>query len=442
MHLDKNININLETYSELNEETKKILHSFFRKNEKYDKLATFEKSNLYSFTNKKVNYHIKFSRDLLCTFATDTNTYYYHFSNAKKLGSGAYGTVFMGQSLVHDHDMMVLDKDVKAIKKQELKGIDKEDIEREYNFITKIPYMKGFGMVDSLEHGKCYNYMVMNKIDGNELSKEIFPQCSGIHSIYLRLADPNFKKIIANHYIGKIMINALTSLNIISNEGIIHNDIKYENLLINPINDMITIIDFGLSFTKADKAIFYGSPLFCAPEKFVQEYDHELDQKVDVYSLGIIFRLLSCDINLINKLKKLLTLNDVTKDRANDYLLKTTLPVEFDPEVKRNLRSSGIDTDAFAKLLEKMCCPHPEDRISAQDALEECMTIFVKKKEIEMMYLIAKRQRYGYGFFTERLPKRAVENILNHAGLLSSCYQTPMYDVYEKQNSNLHAHRS
>ena len=79
-------------------------------------------------------------------------------------------------------------------------------------------------------------------------------------------------------------------------KGVIHRDLKPGNILINDFGE-VKIADFGLArsleqdfkLTKTGEVV--GTPLYMAPEQFL---GHELDHRVDIYSLGIMaFELLS-----------------------------------------------------------------------------------------------------------------------------------------------------
>ena len=72
--------------------------------------------------------------------------------------------------------------------------------------------------------------------------------------------------------------------------GIVHRDLKPANILIND-EDLVKIVDFGVSaalnadthLTKTGYVI--GSPKYMAPEQILGK---EIDQRADVYSLGVI----------------------------------------------------------------------------------------------------------------------------------------------------------
>ena len=84
--------------------------------------------------------------------------------------------------------------------------------------------------------------------------------------------------------------HAARGLDAIHAEGIVHRDVKPENILITPDHD-VRLMDLGLarSSTGTDRVTltgqFVGSPAYCPPEQFMGEA--VLDARSDLYSLGV-----------------------------------------------------------------------------------------------------------------------------------------------------------
>jgi serine/threonine protein kinase len=72
-------------------------------------------------------------------------------------------------------------------------------------------------------------------------------------------------------------------------EGVIHRDLKSQNIILDPTN-RIKIIDFGLARTAhmegmTATGLIMGTPEYMAPE---QVSGKRIDERADIYSLGII----------------------------------------------------------------------------------------------------------------------------------------------------------
>ena len=87
------------------------------------------------------------------------------------------------------------------------------------------------------------------------------------------------------------MINILNAVNIIHSKGIIHCDLKPQNIFINKEFD-IKIIDFGISSIDGKRELInYGSLNYCSPEQINME---KVTVQTDIFSLGIIlYKLLT-----------------------------------------------------------------------------------------------------------------------------------------------------
>ncbi len=89
-----------------------------------------------------------------------------------------------------------------------------------------------------------------------------------------------------------IMVQILRALEFVHSRGLVHGDLKPENVLVaqNPVTgeDVAKVIDFGLTKREKDfggKKIF-GTSFYIAPETILGS---QVDRRTDLYSLGVVF---------------------------------------------------------------------------------------------------------------------------------------------------------
>jgi serine/threonine protein kinase len=96
----------------------------------------------------------------------------------------------------------------------------------------------------------------------------------------------------------RIMIQICTGLAVAHKNGVIHRDLKPDNifLLPGPLGEFVKILDFGIAkIIRAEGDIthltamgfFVGTFRYAAPEQCLDE--GEIDQRADIYSLGVLF---------------------------------------------------------------------------------------------------------------------------------------------------------
>ena len=116
-------------------------------------------------------------------------------------------------------------------------------------------------------------FIIMNHIDGQNLK------------YYITSYGP-IEPLLAIHYI----LQAAQGLDAACKIGVVHRDIKPQNILINN-KGVVKIVDFGLSRSKESPTItssdkFMGTAYYTAPEQVMSS--HSADIRSDLYSLGIV----------------------------------------------------------------------------------------------------------------------------------------------------------
>ena len=183
------------------------------------------------------------------------NDNYYYYNTP--LGYGSFSIVFKGYNYTNNK--------VVAIKKI-TKIIDKKHFNNEINLMKSISHNNILKLYDVAYKTKKEIYFILEFCDGGDLSDYIDTELTQFDSKY-------FYEI-------------LDSLEYLYKKGILHRDIKPQNILIN--ENSIKISDFGFAKTFEKNEIittFCGSPLYMAPEIIL---NHEYNCYSDIWSLGVV----------------------------------------------------------------------------------------------------------------------------------------------------------
>ena len=105
------------------------------------------------------------------------------------------------------------------------------------------------------------------------------------------------KKNLDEKTILNIIHNLLLGLKHLHSKGIMHRDLKLENILMRSKDNVedIVIVDFGLASFVDQKNLLYrrcGTPGFVAPEIIVLNKNERYNEKCDIFSIGVIFYFL------------------------------------------------------------------------------------------------------------------------------------------------------
>ena len=88
-----------------------------------------------------------------------------------------------------------------------------------------------------------------------------------------------------------VLAQTIAGLSYAHREGIIHRDVKPDNLMVNE-RGQVKIMDFGISRIKGSRRLThagqnFGTPLYAPPEQ-IESGRGEIDERSDLYSLGIM----------------------------------------------------------------------------------------------------------------------------------------------------------
>ncbi|SGZ37879.1 uncharacterized protein HGUI_00079 [Hanseniaspora guilliermondii] len=182
------------------------------------------------------------------------------YKNFTEIGHGASGAVFKADD----------NTETVALKKINIKSHPNKDL-----ILLEIETMKKYTHDNVIEFKNAFFFtselwVSMEFMDGGNL------------------ADVVMNCVLSNNQIGFICKKVLGGINFLHKNGIIHRDIKSDNILINEKGE-VKISDFGFcALIREDQGkrnTMVGTPYWMAPEVVNRQ---NYDQKIDIWSLGIM----------------------------------------------------------------------------------------------------------------------------------------------------------
>ena len=231
---------------------------------------------------------------------------------SKKIGQGGMGSLFLAhhQNLNRKVVIKVLPPQ-SATKKKNL-----ERFLREARAAAKLEHPNIVQVLNVDKSPEGLYYIIMQFIDGKNLDEAI-------------KARGAFKWKDAT----RVILESSEGLKLAHSNGIIHRDIKAENIMLNE-NGIAKVADFGLAKDQntnvniTKDGAFIGTLLYMAPEIGRIK---DIDGRVDIYSLGITYYYLLTGTQPFRGFK---TMELLTK-RAHD---KINPPEKYVPTIPRDVR--------------------------------------------------------------------------------------------------------
>ncbi len=166
---------------------------------------------------------------------------------------------------------------IKAVKKSQLSSEELDLARREIEVLKCCQHPNIVRLLDVFENMK-YIYIVMELLTGGDLYS------------YLEKRDFN----IPEEQAYRILYSLASSLHYIHSYGIIHRDLKLENVIVagNLDDSNVKLLDFGLSMVGGPNQTskdLLGTMGYMAPEVLLKQ---SYNKSVDVWSLGVIAYIL------------------------------------------------------------------------------------------------------------------------------------------------------
>ena len=266
----------------------------------------------------------------------------------KLLGVGGMGRVYLAE-----HQKLGRKMALKLLHPQY--SSDPEIVRRFFNearAVNQISHPNIVEIVDFVEDPHGFNYFIMELLDGRDLRQ-------------VRDSDGTFL-LERTVEIGKQVASALAAAH---EQGIVHRDIKPDNVVLLPREDkphFIKLLDFGIAklltgVAQKDQTrlgLVLGTPGYMSPE---QAIGRQVDGRSDIYSLGVLLFWM-----LLDRLP------------SAGYLPMQPLPSGDPPPepLERNARGQPVPT-ALAELVQRCLRFSADERVQSMKQVRDELTWLV-----------------------------------------------------------------
>ncbi|CAD8090617.1 unnamed protein product [Paramecium sonneborni] len=246
----------------------------------------------------------------------------------KLVGAGTYGKVYRVKNKI-DYNIYA----VKTFEKQLINSLDdQEGLVKEIGLLRSLDH-RGIIKLHEVYESEQFVFLVFEFLQNKNLNDTLEKGVS--------LGESQAYNIIKD---------LLETVLYIHEQGILHRDLKPDNILQRNETQKYVIIDFGLAdnYREDGQYLFKkcGTPGYCAPEIL---WNQIYDQKVDIYSLGVI-------------LYEMLTGQNPFYSKNYDERIMLNKESKFDYS-KVKVSYNALD------LLQGMLHKNPQKRFSAKEAL-------------------------------------------------------------------------
>jgi serine/threonine protein kinase len=239
-------------------------------------------------------------------------------------GSGSMATVYIGRDLETNRLYAVKVLSRQAAAESELV----ERFQREFELLTRL---SGPHVVSPVDFGedKGALFIVMDYVDGHNLKHAVL---TGGPFALPRAVD------VTEQAAGAVAVAA--------DRGIVHRDIKPQNLLLS-VDNTVKLTDFGLARSHESRDItvtgfFVGTPFYVAPEQV--ENSRGADVRADLYSLAcVFFELLTGRVPYDGEHAWDVVMQHLNAPIPSARALRPDLPAELDAFFSHALAKQPVD---------------------------------------------------------------------------------------------------
>jgi len=279
---------------------------------------------------------------------------FYYYKKIKKLYESTRTDIWRAHRLKDNKNVIL-----KILKKEYPVSEDIISFQNEYDILSYLKNIKG--VINAYEYEKYENYwhICLEDFGGASLNKYI----------------DDHKKIGIEDRL-KIAIKIADILAQIHHQNIIHKDISPANIVFNPVDDTLKIIDFGISTQLSKQHLLLKNPdvlegtlPYISPEQ-TGRMNCDLDYRTDFYSFGAtLYELFTGEVPFKSK-------NPM--ELVHSHIAKKPIPPN---KINENLPSTL--SDIIIKLLEKSPEFRYQNALGVKTDLVECLNQWQQSANIQ-----------------------------------------------------------
>jgi len=354
----------------LSDEEAHLLHDFLlfdeSETEKYKKVKLFIPGFLYETENFSFMCNEIFVRT---KEKKGSREYFYTvYSNNNCIGTGGFGRVYLvlGKLEHIDGKMTYKEEKCQVIKKT----IHHQYAKLEYELAKKLPDTESKKTTSVYFVHNVYPGFTLPRLSFNVMRK--LPGEDFIDTIF------DFPYTILQRI--HLSINALMDLKRLYRAGILQRDIKLENMRVDHSNMSMRIFDFGLGREIANPDYKQtGSYGWRSPE--MEARPQIADASSDVYSMGIVLRVLFADKRAEDDIALACTnAHSICNKRRNQYEQNRDYSLHIKPEMIKQWKQEcpSVDIQLLKNILQHLTTSRPENRLSIDNAISQFMSLGMK----------------------------------------------------------------
>jgi serine/threonine-protein kinase len=170
----------------------------------------------------------------------------------------------------------------------------------------------------------------------------------------------------------RVMKEAADALSVAHQQGVIHRDVKPDNILLDGTRGRVMVTDFGIAKalsaeggTLTEAGVAIGTPAFMSPEQAAG--DREIDGRSDLYSLGVVaYQMITGELPFQAPSVPALLMKQITERPTPIERKRPETPLELSQIVMRCLEKDPEDrwptADALRRALETNTYTAPPPR--------------------------------------------------------------------------------